>query len=128
MAHDEKVSIRINRVADQIREEVAQFLTRGIKDPRLGFVTVTHVRVTGDLKSAKIFYSAYGSDKEKEDTRIVLEDSTRLVRSHLAKNLRMKFIPTVEFVFDESLEDRLRLEGIFGQIEQERRGQGEETE
>src|SRR5699024_3628802 len=79
---------------------VAQTLEKRVKDPRLGFVTVTDVRVTGDLQNATVFYTVFGSDADLEGTKAALESSKGLIRSEVGKVLRIRLTPTIEFVAD----------------------------
>lgn len=91
---------RAKRLADRIKVIVAQLLDTRIKDPRLGFVTVTDVRVTGDLQQASIFYTVYGSDEERAGTAAALESAKGLVRSEVGKQTGIRLTPTVEFHLD----------------------------
>ncbi|WP_035282100.1 30S ribosome-binding factor RbfA [Brevibacterium album] len=91
---------RARKIADRIRVIVAQTLEQRVKDPRLGFITVTEVRVTGDLQNATVFYTVFGSDADLEGTRAALESSKGLIRSEVGKGLRIRLTPTLEFVAD----------------------------
>jgi ribosome-binding factor A len=91
---------RAKRLADRIKVIVAQLLDTRIKDPRLGFVTVTDVRVTGDLQNASIFYTVYGSDEERAGTAAALESAKGLVRSEVGKQTGVRLTPTIEFHLD----------------------------
>ena len=93
-------SPRVLKLADQIKVIVAEMLERRIKDPRLGFVTVTDVRVTGDSREATIFYTVLGSESDQAATAAALASATGLIRSHVGKQLGMKFTPAIEFVLD----------------------------
>ena len=90
------VSPRVPKLADQIKVIVAEMLERRIKDPRLGFVTVTDVRLTGDSREATVFYTVLGSDAEQAGTAAALRSATGLIRSQVGKQLGMKFTPTIE--------------------------------
>jgi len=87
-------------MADRIKVIVAKTLERGIKDPRLGFVTITDVRVTGDLQHASIFYTVYGSDEERADTAAALKSATGMLRSEVGKNITARLTPSLEFISD----------------------------
>ncbi|MDQ4110461.1 MAG: 30S ribosome-binding factor RbfA, partial [Actinomycetota bacterium] len=95
-------SPRVRRIADRIKVIVAQMLERRIKDPRIGFVTVTDVRVTGDSQQATIFYTVLGADSEAElaGTAAALESAKGLIRSEVAKQLGTRTAPTLEFIHD----------------------------
>jgi ribosome-binding factor A len=93
---------RVRRVADRIKVIVAQMLERRIKDPRLGFVTITDVRVTGDTQQATIFYTVLGAEEESVlmSSAAALESAKGLLRSEVAKQLGMRHAPTLEFIHD----------------------------
>ncbi|MEV6739877.1 MULTISPECIES: 30S ribosome-binding factor RbfA [unclassified Streptomyces] len=92
---------RAKRLADLIREVVAQKLQRGIKDPRLGsHVTITDTRVTGDLREATVFYTVYGDDEEREAAAAGLESAKGILRSEVGRAAGVKFTPTLTFVAD----------------------------
>lgn len=91
---------RRRRIADNIHVTVARLLERRIKDPRLGFVTVTEVRVTGDLQHATIFYTVMGSDSDRAASAAALESAKGLIRSEVGKSLGIRLTPSLEFVPD----------------------------
>jgi ribosome-binding factor A len=91
---------RAKRLADRIKVIVAQLLETRIKDPRLGFVTITDVRVTGDLQMASIFYTVYGSDDDRAGTAAALESAKGLIRSEVGKQTGVRLTPSVEFHLD----------------------------
>ncbi len=91
---------RVRKVADRIQVVVAEMLERRVKDPRLGFVTVTDVRVSGDTQQASVFYTVLGEDEEVVGSAAALESATGLIRSEVAKQLGMRHAPTIEFIHD----------------------------
>ncbi len=91
---------RVRKIADRIQVIVAEMLERRIKDPRLGFVTITDVRVTGDTQQATIFYTVYGDDAERASSAAALESAKGLLRSEVGKQLGMRHVPTLTFVPD----------------------------
>ena len=91
---------RARRVADRIHKTVAQVLERRIKDPRLGFVTITDVRVTGDLQQATVFYTVYGTEGERRRSASALKSATGLIRSEVGKALGIRLTPTISFQLD----------------------------
>ncbi|MGI5136494.1 MULTISPECIES: 30S ribosome-binding factor RbfA [unclassified Streptomyces] len=92
---------RAKRLADLIREVVAQKLQRGIKDPRLGsHVTITDTRVTGDLREATVFYTVYGDEEERNAAAAGLESAKGILRSEVGRAAGVKFTPTLAFVAD----------------------------
>lgn len=104
---------RARRVADRIHKTMAQVLERRIKDPRLGFVTITDVRVTGDLQQATVFYTVYGTEGERRRSASALKSATGLIRSEVGKALGIRLTPTISFQLDSlpttarSIEDAL---------------------
>jgi ribosome-binding factor A len=103
-------SPRQRRVAERIQAVVAELLTRRIKDPRLGFVTITEVRVTGDLHQATVFYTVLGSDEERTDTAAALNSARGMIRSAVGKSLGLRLTPTVDFREDALPDDAGRIE------------------
>jgi ribosome-binding factor A len=91
---------RANKLGDRIAEIVAEMLERRIKDPRLGFVTVTEARVTGDLREATVFYTVYGSADEVAGTAAALASATGLIRSEVGKQTGLKHTPSISFSQD----------------------------
>src|SRR5580692_11916867 len=91
---------RARKLADQIVQIVAEMLERRIKDPRLGFVTVTEARLTGDLREATVFYTVYGSDDEVAGTAAALASAAGLIRSEVGKQTGLKHTPSISFTRD----------------------------
>ena len=91
---------RVAKMADRIREIVARRLEKGLRDPRLGFVTITDVRVTGDLQHASVFYTVYGSEEERRDSAAALKAATGLLRTEVGRQLTVRLTPTLEFIAD----------------------------
>src|SRR5579884_3457421 len=91
---------RAAKLADRIRVVVAETLERRIKDPRLGFVTITDARVTGDLREATVFYTVYGDDTERAASAAALESAKGILRSEVGRQTGVRFTPTLEFVAD----------------------------
>lgn len=109
---------RYVKVAEQIKVIIAELLERRIKDPRLGFVTITDVRLTGDGREGTVFYTVLGDEKARTGTAVALASASGMIRSHVGKRLGMKFTPTLKFILDaipdnardlEELLDRARL-------------------
>jgi len=92
---------RARKLGDRIAEIVAEMLERRIKDPRLGFVTVTAARVTGDLREATVYYTVYGSPDEVEGTKAALASATGLIRSEVGKQTGLKHTPSISFSEDK---------------------------
>ncbi|TAK55291.1 MAG: 30S ribosome-binding factor RbfA [Bacteroidetes bacterium] len=110
------MSMRMERVASVIKEEIGVLLLRELNEPGLGFITVTEVHMTPDLKLAKIYVSIFGNDEIKQRTMQFLEEQTPHVRAVLGSHIRLKFTPSVQFYLDETLDRVERIEKIIKQI------------
>jgi ribosome-binding factor A len=108
-------SPRVVKLADQIKVIVAEMLERRIKDPRLGFVTVTDVRLTGDSRDATVFYTVLGSEEEQASTAAALRSATGLIRAQVGKQLGLKFTPTLTFVSDAVPENARQIDDLLAQ-------------
>ncbi len=104
---------RVRKIADRIHVIVAEMLERRIKDPRLGFVTLTDVRVTGDSQQATIFYTVLGADGDLESTGAALESAKGLLRSEVAKQLGLRHAPSLEFIPDALPENARHLDDVL---------------
>ena len=104
---------RARKLADRIKEIVAKRLDRGLRDPRLGFVTITDVQVTGDLQHATVFYTVYGSAQEREDSAAALKAATGMLRSEVGKNITARLTPTLEFQLDAIPEIAAHIEDLL---------------
>ncbi|MFC4529625.1 30S ribosome-binding factor RbfA [Sphaerisporangium dianthi] len=91
---------RARKLADRIQQIVAEMLERRIKDPRLGFVTVTDTRITADLRDATVFYTVFGSDAERADTAAALESAKGIIRAEVGRQTGVRFTPTLTFSHD----------------------------
>ncbi len=101
-----------------MKEEIADILMRKIKDPRIGFVTVTDVEVADDLRNAKVFVSIYGGDREK--TLKGLQSASAYIRSELGRRMRLKFMPELLFRFDSTVEQGAHIMELLRSIEEEK--------
>ena len=111
---------RADRVSEAIREEIATFLAEHVKDPRVvGFVTVTGVDVTSDLRHAKVFVSVMGTDAEKEATFEGLASTASHLRSRVGRSLRLRVAPEIQFREDESVQRAARIESLLAGIRTE---------
>ncbi|WIB66155.1 30S ribosome-binding factor RbfA [Curtobacterium sp. MCBD17_035] len=106
---------RARKMADRIQEIVARRLDKGIRDPRLGFVTITDVQVTGDLQHASVFYTVYGSDEERQDTAAALKSATGMLRSEVGKNITARLTPTLEFIADAVPENAAHIDALLAE-------------
>lgn len=104
---------RARKMADRIKEIVAKRLDKGLRDPRLGFVTITDVRVTGDLQHASIFYTVYGSEAERKDSARALTAATGMLRSEVGRNITARLTPSLEFIPDAIPENAEHIESLL---------------
>jgi ribosome-binding factor A len=109
---------RARKLGDRIAQIVAEMLERRIKDPRLGFVTVTEARVTGDLREATVFYTVYGSDEEVADTAAALASATGLIRSEVGKQTGIKHTPSLSFTRDTIPDTARNIEDLVARARQ----------
>jgi ribosome-binding factor A len=104
---------RVRRLADRIKVIVAQTLEMRIKDPRLGFITITDVRVTNDLREATVFYTVLGDEAARSDTAAALESSKGILRSEVGAGTGVRFTPTLAFVLDAIPENARHIEDLL---------------
>lgn len=110
---------RTQRVAELVREEIARLIVRGLKDPRIGFVSVMAVRMSADLKYANVYVSLYGDDRERKGSLAGLQSSGRWLRGVVGRNLKLRFAPEIRFFPDDTLERVFHLEDVFKQLHEE---------
>jgi ribosome-binding factor A len=95
---------RSHRIGDQIQKEISGLLAKGLKDPRIGFVTITGVEVTPDLHLARVYYTVMGDGQARTETGKGLEKATPFIRRELGRRMRIRYIPDLLFVFDSTLD------------------------
>lgn len=107
---------RCERVAEEIRKEVSNIIHHELKDPRLGFITITQVELTRDLRYAKIFFSVLGKEEERKKSREALESALGFIRKLVAERINLRFAPEIIFREDRSSEYSVRIEEILQEI------------
>jgi ribosome-binding factor A len=107
---------RPDRVADQVRAELAQALVRDVHDPGLGFVTLTRVQVTPDLQLARVFYTALGDEAARRRTMRALERAAPFLRRQIGSRLRLRRVPELTFLYDEAIAGQDRVEQLLHEI------------
>ncbi|MBC7082276.1 MAG: ribosome-binding factor [Bacillota bacterium] len=112
--------LRVERVAEAIRSEVADILAREIKDPRLGFATVTDVEVSDDLRHVKVFVSVMGDKAQVDETMAALESATGFVRSEIGRRIRLRHTPEIIFRYDTSIKRGARVFELLKEIQSEK--------
>jgi len=108
-------------MASLIQAELSELVLRKLKDPRIGFVTITGVDVTPDLKSARVYYSVLGGEKERGETRKALEHSAGFLQHGIAEALKLRFTPKLSFHADSSLQEGEKIERILQKLDSEKR-------
>lgn len=107
---------RSEKVAEAIHELISELIIKGLKDPRIGFVTITGVKLTDDLHLATIFYTVIGSEEEKRATEQGLNSAKGFIRKEMGKSLHMRYLPDLVFRYDESVEYGSRIETILKEL------------
>ncbi|ACM21043.1 ribosome-binding factor A [Geotalea daltonii FRC-32] len=107
---------RSEKVAEAVHELVSELLVKGLKDPRIGFVTITGVKVTDDMHLATIYFTVIGSDEEKKATEQGLNSARGFIRKEMGKSFRMRYVPDIVFKYDASVEYGSRIESILKEI------------
>lgn len=111
--------LRVEKVQEFIKQEISKIILTELKDPRVGFATITQVEATGDLRSAKIYVSLMGSDEQKADTWKGLQSSLGYMRSEIGKRIRMRITPELSLHLDESLDYSAHIQELLIKIKQE---------
>lgn len=106
---------RARKLAERIKVLVAEALEKAVKDPDLGFVTITEVKVTPDLQHAQIFYTVYGSDEERARSNEIIHRNTGRIRGEVGHNLSIRLTPTIEFIADELPENAAHLNDLLAE-------------
>ena len=120
------MNLRATRVGEQMKKELSDIIGRKLKDPRIGFVTVTDVRVTGDLQQAKVYISVLGDEEQRQNTLKGLEKAKGFIRSEIGQRIRLRKTPEIFFEIDESIEYGYRIEQLIRQISAERENEKSE--
>lgn len=116
-----EVSRRTRQVGELLKEELSDIIRREVKDPRIGFMSITEVEVPTDLRSARVYVSVLGTDEEREATVAALRSAAGFIRHHLKPRLRMRQIPELDFRSDRSMEYAQHISETLRLIEQDRR-------
>jgi ribosome-binding factor A len=111
--------LRVEKVQELMKQEVSKIILRELKDPRIGFVTVTQVEATGDLRSAKIYVSLMGSDQQVKDCWAGLQSSLGYIRREIGQRIRLHFTPELTFQLDNSLAYSAHIQTLLNQIKKD---------
>jgi ribosome-binding factor A len=107
---------RADRVADLLKEEISQMLCTEVKDPHIGFITITDVEVSKDLQLAKVFYTILGDERQLSESSDALQRVSPFIKRQLGKRLRMRFIPDILFRYDHSLDYGSKIDTLLDQL------------
>ncbi len=115
---------RQERVEEQLKVEISDIIHRELKDPRAGFISITGVKVTPDLRQARVFVSVMGDETAQENSMKALKSAAGFVRSEVGKRVRMKSTPEIQFEFDNSIEHGARIFELLEKIKRDESNQG----
>lgn len=111
--------LRTSRVAEQMKKELGEIVNQKLKDPRIGFVTITDVSLTNDLSQATVYVSVLGNEDEKVQTLEGLQKATGFIRSEIGRRIRIRKVPEITFSFDDAHEYGNRIDSILQKLKQE---------
>ena len=109
--------LRVRKIQEFIKQEVSSIILRDLKYPRLGFVTITDAKITGDLREATVYVRLFGSDEQKKGTMEALRSANGYIRSEVGKRLQIRYAPQIEFKEDTSLDYGIKIDKILKDIE-----------
>jgi ribosome-binding factor A len=112
---------RPKRVGELVREEIARLLMKGVKDPRIGFVSVMSVRMSPDLRYANVYVSLFGTESERKSSLAGLQQAATWLRGQVTRNLRLRFAPEIRFFPDDTLDQVFHLEEVFRELHSQER-------
>ncbi len=111
---------RSEKVAEAVHEFISALLIKGLKDPRIGFITLTGVSLTDDLRLATVYFSVVGSEQEKKDTEKGLNSAKGFIRKEIGRSLRLRYVPDIIFKYDDSLDYGNRIDNILHDLHMEK--------
>lgn len=117
---------RSNRVGGAIKEEISRLLLKEVKDPRIGFVTITRAKVSKDLRFVKVYFSVLGDQSVRADSLMGLNSAKGFMRRELGRRLKLRYVPDIVFSFDPSLEHMSRLAELIHKIQADEKSEDEE--
>ena len=112
--------VRPGRVANAIRREISNIIHEDLKDPRIGFTTITKVEITPDLRNAKIYYSVLGNEKKVKSTKIALKNAMGFIKGLVGDRMKLRYVPDLLFVRDKSIEYQDKINRLFEKIHKEK--------
>jgi len=109
---------RHDKVSEALRREIGSIIQEELKDPRLGFITITRVELTQDLRYAKVFFSVLGKEEERQKTKEALDCALGFIRCLIAERIRLRFVPEISFYEDRSVEYSIRIQEALNEIKE----------
>ncbi|MBK6798040.1 MAG: 30S ribosome-binding factor RbfA [Acidobacteria bacterium] len=113
------MAYRSNRLAEELKNEISRIVNQELRDPRVGFVTITTVKVSPDLKYARIYFSVLGSEDEKKATLEALSSAAGFIRRQIGLRIKLRHVPEMTFYYDDAIEHGDRMMRIFEDIKKE---------
>lgn len=110
------MSHRIERVQEEIKKIISETIQKQVKDPRMGFVSITEVEVNKDITFAKVFYSVYGNDETRENTKKAMDSAKKFIRGEIGKKLKVRVTPEIAFFMDNSMEYGAHIQTILNKL------------
>ena len=110
------MSQRSNQVAEELRKIISMILLEDLNDPRMGFITITKIELTDDLRFARVFYSVLGNEEQKASTEEALEENMSFIKRHAVERINMKYAMELKFELDRSIEHSFKIDSILKQI------------
>ena len=121
-------SFRLERLNENIKELLSELILKEIKDPRIGFVTITAVKVAADLMTAKVYFSVMGSEKDRQESRKGLISASSFMRRVVGDQLKLHHVPDFHFIYDDSLDKAMKIEEVLKELKNEETAGPEEDE
>ena len=118
---------RVQRVAGAIRKEIGEILRGEVKDPRIGFATITRVELSRDCRFAKVYFSLLGSKKQLRDTQVGLQRSAGFIRKLLAKRMKLRYTPEIIFKLDKGIEYSIHISEVIEKIKEKDKANGNKS-
>lgn len=110
---------RASQVAEELRKIISMILLRDIQDPKLGFITITRIDMTDDLRYARVYYSVLGDEAKRDESRKALQEHGPEIRRLAIQRINMKYAMQIKFILDESLEESMKIDQILQKIKKE---------
>jgi ribosome-binding factor A len=110
------MSIRQKKLADQIKKIISEVVDRKLKDPRKGFITITHVKLSGDLQIATVYFTVLGNSGDEEQSLNILNHATNFIRNEVAARTKTRFVPEIRFFIDDTMKQAQKIDQLLEQV------------